>query len=348
MYQIPINAESFHVNEFSEQEKQWARRACERVLKKNAKLARFVEHELKPLGYGAEENQALLTEITLGFCHAMQVSNPPQSEERMCGILKKWMFSFLPYLVKNLCVMRLSHPIQFEPIAVANLYVSQTLLEGLTSTDLNACESEYEQCILLDFIAMFRAARSAMVLLSVGDDVHAVGLLRGMLEIMARLTLSARFPEEYVRFKHFNVHLQAQKFEKKPLPAEMTDYLADCAEYKSNSENFLAYGWARDPHGRRILTMRKFIREGLQNPNLDEWLQLAGEFVHEDYSLVNYDYIGLCKKVTDLLFLLFDMVFKETELTAILPKKLCGRARHLLRMSADIYTGEVPLSNVIS
>jgi hypothetical protein len=164
---------------------------------------------------------------------------------------------------------------------------------------------------------------------------------------LARLALAGRFSEEYVRFRHFNVHLQVKKFNNEPLPEEMEKYLADCPEYKNNSENFLSYGWVRDKKGNRITTMRKFIQEGLRNPNLDEWLQLAGEFVHEDYSLVDYDYIGLRKQVTDLLFLLFDMVFKKVELTEVLPKKLCGGAMHLLRMSADIYQGEVPLSDGI-
>jgi hypothetical protein len=66
-YQIPIDEGRFHINRLSEREKQWAWQTYCRVVRKQKKLASFVEREILPLRYTKAENQALLTEITLAF-----------------------------------------------------------------------------------------------------------------------------------------------------------------------------------------------------------------------------------------------------------------------------------------
>ena len=56
---------------------------------------------------------------------------------------------------------------------------------------------------------MVRAARSTLLLISVGDDVHGAGVFRGVLEILFKLSYVEAFKDEYVLFKEFNACLQS-------------------------------------------------------------------------------------------------------------------------------------------
>ena len=349
MYTIPIDEQNFHTNSLSENELLWGKTTYKRVLARYHQLNQFIGETLQPLNLNKAGTERLLTTVTLAFCHTMQNSKQPTTQEQMDKTLKAWLNSFLPFIVQNLLHCRYSHPIQFEPIAtychyVANNY-QKAIIDLLDSAKIAAL-SEFELFLLLEFINLFRAISSSIMLFFIGDDVHGISLYRGVLEIFSKLAIAPEFREEYVLFKNFNIHLQIKKHSGEPLPLEMIEYLKNEPLYHKNPESFLAYGWAKDHQGNRILSMKQlissFITASPQETNT--LLQLASEFTHEDYVGIGYNYVALRKEMIDYYYILLRK-FGEDEIFHEICPQLLKTIRHLQNQTDPIYSGKIPLTD---
>ena len=348
MYNIPIVEENYHINQLSEDELLWGKETYKRVLKCYNKLKNFIYETTKPLNLNNEGTEQLLISVTLAFCHTMKNFKQPTTQEQMDKTLKAWLYSFLPYIVQNLLQCRYSHLIQFEPIAVYCRYVMHkyynAVIDFLKTTEAESL-SEFELFYFQEYINLFRGISSSFTLLFTGDDVHGVSLYRGILEIFSKLSIAQKFPEEYVLFKNFNIHLQIKKQMNKPLPSEMIEYLKNEPLYAQSPENFLAYGWAKDRRGNRILSMKQLISNAFtQNKkDMEELLQLASEFTHEDYVGVGYDYISIRKTMIDYYYATLCIIDYEKLFSEFLSKKEMNTIRHLRNQTDLIYTGEIPV-----
>jgi hypothetical protein len=345
MYIIPIDDYHYHINELTDAELSWGTATYARVLKRYPDLKKFISDSVSPLNLNHLGEDLLLRDITLAFCHGIKHTVAPNSQEQCDKTVKAWLYSFLPYLVENLKTARYSHPVQLEPIPLSCHYLAVSLMKALLSVERTTELSEFEGYLLAEFVGLFRAIRASLALLSIGDDVHAASVWRGILEISAKLALSARFSDEYVLFKKFNAFLQCHKINGDPLPKEMSDYFKNEPACRKSLEAVLAYGWARNSDGNRILTMKELVEVGLNNKEkLCPLLHLASEFVHEDHVGVGYDYVALRKKLMDHCYITLKLYLSDEQLLTLLPPKDRKRLRHLQTLADPIYSGEIPLS----
>ena len=349
MYNIPIDENNYHANQLSKDELLWGKTAYNRVLKSYGKLKKFIRETAKPLNLNDEGLEQLLTSVTIAFCHTMKNSNQPTTEAQMDKTLKTWICSFLPFIVQNLLQCRCSHPIQFEPIAIYCRYATNsyyTAAIDLLSHEKADALSEFESLYSQEFINLFRSISSSLTLFFNGDDVHGVSLYRGALEILSKLIMAQKFPEEYVLFKDFNIHLQRKKQMNWPLPQKMIEYLKNDPLYTQKPENFLAYGWAKDSHGNRILSMRQMISSAIteNQKEVAAFIQLASEFAHEDYVGVGYDYISIRKSMVDYYYVMLRELGSEESFSELFSKKAINIIRHLQSRTDKIYSGEFPLT----
>ena len=345
-FNIPIDEIHYHTNLLSDDEILWGKATYRRLLTRYSKLNAFVNETVKPLNLNESGTEQLLTTVTIAFCHTIKNYRQPTTEAQMDKTLKSWLNSFLPYIVQNLLLCRYSHPIQFEPIATYCRYAVNSyqkaiidLLVGTQMTEL----SEFESFFLCEFVNLLRAISSSITLFFSGDDVHGVSLYRGVMEISSKLVLAPKFSEEYVLFKNFNCYLQKKKQFNEPLPLEMVKYLENEPLYTKNPENFLAYGWAKDSRGKRILSMKQLVLSSAANEKrISALLQLTSELIHEDYVGIVYDYIAMRKKMIDYTYVLL-RGFSCNETFRDLSPKLQKKISHLQSLTDLIYTGEIPL-----
>ena len=345
MYNIPIDENNYHSNSFTEQELLWATEAYRRVIRRYGKLDKFIKDTAKPLCLSDSGTEQLLTTVTLAFCHTMKVYGQPNTVEQVDKTLKTWIYSFFPYIVQNLLSARYSHPVQFEPITVSCRYFTISAYNAANGHFDPDTLSEFELYVLHEIINLLRAVGSSITLFSIGDDVHGVSIYRGAMEIYSKIILAQKFPDEYVLFKNFNLHLQKHKQNDEPIPEEMTEYLKDEPQYKAHRENFLAYGWARDDRGVRILSMKQLIYNVVKEnrEDVETFIQLASEFTHEDYVGIGYDYIEIRKKMLEQYYNLIRAFCHENALNELLPPKLIKAIRHLFTLTDRIYAESLPL-----
>ncbi len=335
MIKIPIDDIRYHGNRLSQKELLWAWETYCKVCLLYKNLTPFVNTTLKPLQLSEYQKKKLLTEVTVAFSHYAKVNFSFKTEQEFYALIKKWFCIFLPYIVENVSTIKASHPVQYEPIALTNIYVVSFLQTTLENDYMVLGQDKFSQYFALELLNAFRALRSLTVLLTIGDDVHGMALLRGVFEIFAKIQFAEEFSEEYVLFKEFNAYLQDYKHNNKPLPAEMTNYLKDEKEFSKNKENFLAYGWAKNKKGKRIVTMRELFVERVKNKDIEKLFQVSSEFVHEDYVCTNYDYIAIRKYLVDVCFYICND-FADNILKSLSNKKV----KHLIKLAKEYYRGE--------
>lgn len=343
--QIPIDDERYHGNVLTEAERAWGQRTLTALLARYKGLSAFIDGALSALHLSQVQRTALLTDVTLAFSHYAKVAFPPRSEAELYARLKKWFHAFLPYIAENVSLLHTSYLIQYEPIALTNIYISNSLYRALTETSFSEDEDRLALWVMHEWVGYLRTLRAIMLLISLGDDAHAMGLLRGAFEIGAKLRLADRYPTEYLLFKKFNIYLQDHKLNKAPIPTEMKEYLAREPLYKRNKESFLAYGWARDAAGERILTMTGLLEASFFESceSVLQFFHMTSEFVHEDYVGVGYDYIAIRRYITDLCFWMYRLLLDDEELTPFFPSRERSRVCHLLTLATPCYAGEFPL-----
>ena len=339
MQLIQIDDFNYHTNRLSQKEQSWSFQTYCRVASHYKKLPIFIDKTLEQLHLSAEQKTKLLTDITSAFAHYAKVTIAPKTETELDAYIKKCYTTFLPYIVKNVSSIRSSHPIQYEPIALTNIYISNLLKTRLENIATTYEGDKFESCFLNEFIACMRTLRSLLFLLTIGDDVHGAALMRGAVELMAKLNLADKFQDEYVLFKEFNIYLQDFKINRTPLPKEMTDYLKNEKGFDKNRENFLAYSWVKNKSGKRISNMKELVSEATNGGDgFSELLQISSEFVHEDYIWVRYDYIALRKSLTNFCFSVYQLLFdNETSADKIIPESAMRKVAHLLSLANPYY-----------
>lgn len=346
MLQIPIDDERYHGNVLTEAERAWGQRTLAALLARYKGLSAFIDGAFGALHLSEVQRTAVLTDVTLAFSHYAKVAFPPQSEAELYARLKKWFHAFLPYIAENISLLHTPNLVGYEPIALTNIYVSNTLYRAITETPFSEDEDRLTLWTMHEWAGYLRVVRSIMLLISLGDDAHAMGLLRGAFEIGAKLRLVDRYPTEYLIFKEFNIYLQDHKLNKAPIPKEMKEYLSKEPLYGRNKESFLAYGWARDAAGERILTMKGLLETGFSDSreSVLQLFNITSEFVHEDYVGVGYDYIAIRRYITDFCFWLYRLMLSDGELLPFLSSRERSRVCLLLTLATPCYAGEFPLA----
>lgn len=328
MYQIPLDIWNYHTNCLTEQEKCWGLEIYDRTVRKSKDLFDFTERELRPLGFQKHRRQEFLTTVILAFCHTMQDRCPPKNEAQLDKTVRKWLHIYLPYIVRNLQVMHPSHPVQYEPVALSCLYLSDVLRNAVGEHTMSEKCSGNAYYLYIEFNNLLRAMGSSLLLLTTGDDVHGAALSRGVFEIYAKLLLAEEFLEEFVLFIDFNEALQTQKCAGEPLPPKMKHYLKNCPEAHGNLEKFLSYGWAKDEKGNRILKLSDLMKTAYQKcPALSAWMNV---FVHENYAMVGYDYPYLRKMLIETYFGMYRTFLRNKNLRSLLPQRECGIIKSLM------------------
>jgi hypothetical protein len=343
--QILIDDMRYHTNRLTPKEKGWAWQTYCRVGARYENFFKFIEKTLAPLELSKSQSKAFLTDVTVAFAHYAKIAFAIKTEKELDALLKKFFFVLLPYIVENTLTVRASHPVQYEPIAVVNIYVTNTLQKALEGAPSVGGEDKFTFYYIFEFMAWLRSIRGLIFLLTIGDDVHGMALLRGVIEIASKILFIDKYREEYVLFKDFNAYLQEWKITQKPLPLEMVEYLQGEKDYAQNKENFLAYGWAKNQKGKRILTMREFFYEGLgKNKDIEKLFQITSEFVHEDYVGVGYDYVSIRKYLLDLCFYFYrTFLGEDMPIGNLIPKATWRKIRHALQVVLPYYRGEFPI-----
>lgn len=257
-------------------------------------------------------DNGLVINIFAVFLHSLKDNETINNEEQLIKIVKGYVRNYLEAIFANRKIFIASHPVQYEPKVVSilafsnyiNREFSKEIGEEVAKNSLNTFETYYS----CEFINAFRTLKSSLILFTIGDDIHAIALYRGFIEICSKVLLAEQYKEDYVKYKQYNINLQMYKVDKTPLPQEMIDDLGD----NCKNENYLAYGWAKNKQGKRITTLTEFVNYAFDyNPRVNEFLHYSSEFIHEDYVGVGYDYIALRKGFIDAYFELSKMLLNE-------------------------------------
>ena len=296
---IAINELNYHTRNLDKKEQDYINNVYISLLNKYGDLKDKIEDILKNAKFVITES--FLSNVLTGFLHSLK--DEVLSEDQLLKKLRDYYITFLPIIVENTREVTSSYFINYEPKVVIMLnYVNYVLrkfaLDFFKNVKANKV-TQYDKYFYSDYIGLMRAIRSAIVLFSIGDDIHAIGLFRGSVELMSNLILAKKFSKDYSKFKTYNVYLQEYKMDKTPLPREMNNELG--ANVKN--ENYIKYGWVRNSNGNRVTTMADFIDQAFgKSKKVDDLIHLASEFVHEDYSGIGYDYISLRKQFLDMFY----------------------------------------------
>ena len=334
MFQIPIDEIRYHVNQLSTEDMNWGENIYFNVIKKYDTLPDFIKQTTKSLNLKEEGRDKLIINVILAFSRYINKTQEIKDEQQFLKIIKKWLFKFLPYIVENVKACKFTHLCQYEPKNVITNYIYERLFKEMQKQHTEGFEtmSEFQNYYLFEFINLFRSLKSSQTLFFIGDDVHGVALYRGIMEILSKLMLAEKFQEDYVKFKTYNLHLQIKKIYKVEMPKEVSEELNSYPEYAKHKEAFLAYGWAKDSKGKRILTMKDIVKaSGFYNENVQAWLQISSEFVHEDYVGVGYDYVYMRFVILNYYyFVLTHMIQTEEFCIEIMGKKEMKKFKEII------------------
>lgn len=296
---INISEFNYHIRKLNEKELTFIQSIESQLFIKYPDLKTKIDDILKDSNFIIKES--FLKDVLIGFLHSLVNNN--LNEKELYEKLYSYYLTYLPIIVENTREVTSSYFVIYEPkvtilLSYVNYVLKKFALEFYEDKKKNKF-TQFESFFYSDFIGLTRAIRSAIVLFSIGDDVHAIGLFRGCIELTSNLMLSKKFEKDYAKFKTYNVYLQEYKMNKTPLPKNMLDDLG-C---NSKNENFIKYGWAKNANGNRVTTMADFIDIAFgKSKRVDDLIHLASEFVHEDYSGIGYDYISLRKQFIDMFY----------------------------------------------
>jgi len=302
---IQINDINYHAARLDKNDIKYIKSIIEKTIKKYPELDTYIKKVFKDNDINLKEisDNEIVINIFAGFLHSLKDNKEINNEEQLIKIVKGYTRNYLEPIFTNRKVFTTSHPVQYEPKVVSILYfsnyINRQFSEEFDKKMAKNPEFTFEAYFTCEFVNAFRTLKSSMILFTLGDDVHGIGLYRGFMEICSKLRLAEQFKEDYVKYKQYNLYLQMFKNGGTPLPKEMLDDLGT----NSKNENYIAYGWAKNKNGKRITTLTEFINYAYNNdPQVNQFLHFSGEFIHEDYVGVGYDYIALRKGFIDEYF----------------------------------------------
>ena len=300
---IRLNEINYHNATLDNNDKSYIKSIIDKLIHKYPEISKYITTVFKNNGITISKlsDNELLINITASFLHSLENDNIV-NEDQLLRIIKGYFRNYLELIFENRKVFIGSHPVQYEPKLVCVLslvnYLNKELIDICNKAVEKSQQSIFDIYYYSEFVNGFRALKSSMALFSIGDDVHAISLYRGYMEITAKVKLASSFKEDYVKYKEYNRYLQLHKHSKNALPQIMIDDLGD----NCKDENYIAYGWAKNKNGKRITTFKGFLKEAFDEVDIDELIQVSSEFVHEDYVGVGYDFIKLRKTYIDAYF----------------------------------------------
>ena len=285
----------------------------DKTIKKYPELDKYIKKVFKDNDIGLKKisDNDLVISIFAPFMHSLKDKEDINNEDRLLKIIKGYIRNYLESIFENRKIFTSLHPVQYEPKVVSVLacsnYVNREFSEEFDKEFAKKPQVNFDTYFHWEFINVFRVLKSSMLLFAIGDDVDGIGLYRGFMKIWSKLVLAEKFKEDYFKFKQYNLFLQVHKSTGEPLPQEMID---DIGKKNSTNENFLAYGWAKNKNGKRITTLTEFVNFANNNDlKIKEFLHYNGEFIHEDYVGVGYDYLVLRKRFIDTYFEISKILF---------------------------------------
>lgn len=301
---ILIDDLNYHSARLNNSEIKYVLDMIDKTIKKYPGLDKYIKDTFKANGIVLKKycDNELIINIFSAFLHSLKDYKEIKNEDQLLKVLRRYVRIFLEPIFINRKQFIGSHPVQYEPKVICVLSASNYINRDVSKKfDEYVSKNKTEEYVLfsgIELINAFRTLKSSMLLFTIGDDVHGIGLYRGFIEIFCKIALIEKFKEDYVKYKKYNVYLQAHKLSNEPLPKEMVDDLGD----KCMNENFIAYGWVKDANGKRISSLTELTKIVLKDESYRNFLHLSGEFIHEDYVAVGYDYIILRKNYIDTYF----------------------------------------------
>ncbi len=295
---IDINDVNYHMAMLDKNDISYIKSIIDKTLKKYQGLDDYIKKTFKAndINIKKVKDNELVINIFAAFLHSLKDNDNIKNEEQLLKVIKGYVRNYLEMILLNRKEFNLSHPLQYEPKVVSILglsnYINRELSYELNSELQKQSELTFDICLSWEIINAFRSIKSSMILFTIGDDVHGIALYRGFMEIWSKLLLAQKFKDDYVKYKKYNVNLQMHIISGEELPKDMVDELGKNA----TNENYIAYGWVKNKSGKRITTLTELMNCANNNdPKVKEFLHYSGEFVHEDYVGIGYNYMELRK-----------------------------------------------------
>lgn len=298
--EIQINDINYHIARLDKNDITYIKSIIDKTIKKYPELDKYIKKVFKDNDIVLRKlsDNELLINIFAAFLHSLK-DKDINNVERLIKVVKGCVRNYLEAIFANRKIFTSLHPVSYEPKVVSILAFSNYINREFAEEFENNSEKKFELYYYWECMNAFRTLKSSIMLFTIGDDVHGIALYRGFMEICSKVILAKQFKEDYLKYKEYNVYLQMYKSDKTPLPQEMIDDLGD----KCENENYLAYGWAKNKQGKRISTLTELINCAYnKDPKVNQFLHYSGEFIHEDYVGVGYDYLALRKEFIDAYF----------------------------------------------
>ena len=316
-YKINYSKFNYHINKFDKNDETVFLNIITRLKQKYPNCNDYVGkcfHGKKTFNNALKE-KILNDFIVAQICYLSRTKDI-KNEDQLLKMIMKNIHIYFPIVIENYDYFNGTHLIQYEPKFILMMCFAIDVIKMLSNElDKNEITIEtlsFDEAYALECIGLLRNLRSSLLLLSIGDDVHAIALTRGFLEILSKLILAHDFKDEFLKFKKYNNYLQLYKHFNSAIPQDMQNDLCD----KINSENYIAYAWARDKNNRRITTMKELIYTAIgRDENVQKFIQMSSEFVHEDYVGIGYDFITLRIELVDYYFILLKSYLTSLENT---------------------------------
>lgn len=305
-YKINYSKLNYHVNQLGENDKKIFSNIITRLKNKYPNYHVYVNKcfcNKKQFNNSLKE-KVLNDFIVAQICYLSRTKNI-KNEDQLLKMIMKNIHIYFSIVIENYDYFNGTHLIQYEPKFILMMCFSIDVIKMLSNElDKNEITIEtlsFDEAYALECIGLLRNLRSSLLLLSIGDDVHGIALTRGFLEILSKIILACDFKDGFLKYKKYNNYLQCYKHFNSAIPQDMQNDLRD----KVNSENYIAYAWARDKNNKRITTMKELIYTAIgRNENVQKFIQMSSEFVHEDYVGIGYDFIRLRIELVDYYFYL--------------------------------------------
>ena len=316
-YKLNYSKLNYHVNKFDKNDEKMFSNIITRLKNKYPNYNVYVEkcfHNKKTFNNALKEKN-LNDFIVAQICYLSR-TRTFQNEDQLLKMIMKNIHIYFPIVIENYDYFNGTHLIQYEPKFILMMCFAIDVIKMLSNElDKNEITIEILDCYeayALECIGLLRNLRSSLLLLSIGDDVHGIALTRGFLEILSKLILAQEFKDEFLKFKKYNNYLQLYKHFNRAIPKDMQNDLGD----KVNNENYIAYAWARNKNNKRITTMKELIYTAIgRDENVQKFIQMSSEFVHEDYVGIGYDFIRLRIELVDYYFILLKSYLTSLENT---------------------------------
>ena len=226
----------------------------------------------------------------------------PLNETDTFIFLEKNVKEKLQYVLKNENEVSTNHCCLYKKNMVTSLYLCIKYMNKVNTLLPNSnCECDYEHDYIILCNNALRSIKSIIVLLSVGDDVHAYALLRGYLEMVAKLLYLDTYDvkNNFLKYNRYNSYIQKAKMthDDSEFPDDLRALLKKKnVKYNSQKiENILLYEWMDADV--KIHNAKDLINFAFDNDeNMLMLHHISSEFVHEDYIATYYDYI-VCRSM---------------------------------------------------